>query len=56
MDPFARASGEARVVQSARNFTQGYQQAKLAGFGSSNSDINPSQLLIISEADVSNNT
>ena len=56
MDPFVRASGEARVVQSARNFTQGYQQAKLAEFGSSDSDKYLSQLLIISEAEGFKNT
>lgn len=56
MDPFVRASGEARVVQSAQNFTQGYQQAKLAKFGSSNSNAYSSELLIISEAEGSNNT
>ena len=56
MDPFFRASGEARVVHSARNFTQGYQQAKLAKFGPTNSATYPSQLLVISEAEGSNNT
>ena len=56
MDPFIRASGQARVIQSARNFTQGYQQAKLAKFGSSNSDTYPSRFIIISEAEGSNNT
>lgn len=55
LDPFVRASGEARVVESARKFTQGYHQAKLADPGS-NKGAYHLEPLIISEAQGSNNT
>ena len=55
LDPFFRASGEARVVESAQNFTQGFHKAKLADRGSGN-DSYPYPIVVISEAAGSNNT
>ena len=54
--PFIRASGEARVVESAQNFTQGYHQARLADKLSIASDEYPYPINVISEAVGSNNT
>jgi len=54
--PFVRASGQARVTQSAQNFTQGFHQAKLADRGSSVSDKYPYPIITISEEDGKNNT
>ena len=55
LDPFVRASGEARVVESAQNFTQGYHQAKMAD-SRSVGDSYPLNILVLSEEDGSNNT
>lgn len=55
LDPFVRASGEARVVESAQNFTQGFHKAKLADGGGGN-DNYPYPIVVISEAASSNNT
>ena len=54
--PFFRSSGEARVVESAQNFTQGYHQALLADGKATASDAFPYSIIVISEADGSNNT
>ena len=57
--PFVRSAGQARVVESARNWTQGFQSAKLSGgrhqrHAKSASD--PYPILVISEDDGVNNT
>jgi hypothetical protein len=54
--PFFRSSGEARVVKSAENFTQGFLQAKTADSSSTSKDAFPYPLLVISEASGINNT
>ena len=55
--PFFRSSSEARVVESAQNFTQGFHAAKLADWNSRNSDSTyPYPITVISEDDGSNNT
>ena len=54
--PFVRASSEDRVVESAENFTQGFHQARLADKGASGADEYPYPIVVISEADGSNNT
>jgi hypothetical protein len=52
--PFVRSSGEARVVESAQNWTQGFHKALLeAGVRDSSY---PYPIIAISEADGSNNT
>lgn len=52
--PFIRASGEARVVKSAKNFSQGYHQAKTS---ERKSDENyPYPILVIPEGKGFNNT
>ena len=56
LTPFVRASSEARVVESAQNFTQGYHQARIADKGSVGLDGYPYPITIISEATDSNNT
>ncbi|KKY20855.1 putative 3-phytase a [Phaeomoniella chlamydospora] len=53
--PFIRSSSEDRVVESARNFTQGYHQARLANHHGSDSSY-PYSITVISEDDGSNNT
>jgi hypothetical protein len=53
--PFFRTSGEARVVESAQNFTQGFHQARLAA-NPSTSDGYPYSILSIPEAVGVNNT
>ncbi|KAL9578212.1 MAG: hypothetical protein Q9212_005860 [Teloschistes hypoglaucus] len=52
--PFIRASGEARVVESAQNFSQGFHQAKTSDKVTDTSY--PYPILIIPEADGINNT
>ncbi|KAL8768658.1 MAG: hypothetical protein Q9209_005217 [Squamulea sp. 1 TL-2023] len=53
-NPFIRASGEDRVVQSARNFSQGFHQVKSAY---QNPDANyPYPILVIPEGEGFNNT
>ncbi|KAK3111362.1 hypothetical protein LTR53_013478, partial [Teratosphaeriaceae sp. CCFEE 6253] len=55
--PFVRSSGEARVVESAQNWTQGFHDAKLADRGSWRSPATyPYPILVIPEADGENNT
>ncbi|MCJ1416111.1 hypothetical protein MMC32_002446 [Xylographa parallela] len=54
--PFIRASGQDRVVQSAKNFSQGFHQARLADKTSSAIDKYPYPIIVISEEDGSNNT
>ena len=54
--PFFRSSGEARVVESAENFTQGFHQAKSADENASCEDPYPYPILVISEAPGINNT
>ncbi|KAK5113673.1 hypothetical protein LTR62_003300 [Meristemomyces frigidus] len=57
LTPFVRSSGEARVVESAQNFIQGFHSAKLADWGSRHQDPTyPYPIVVISEADGSNNT
>lgn len=56
LDPFVRASGEARVVESAQNFTQGFHQAKLADRRGGGNDGYPYPIVVVSEASGSNNT
>ena len=57
---FVRASGELRVVQSAANFTVGYQTAKTNGSVTSVTPLTASSsalpILVVSEDDGSNNT
>lgn len=53
--PFFRSSGEDRVVESARNWTQGFHQAQLAT-GGIDSDTYPYDILLISEDAGVNNT
>ncbi|KAL8690821.1 MAG: hypothetical protein Q9218_003817, partial [Villophora microphyllina] len=52
--PFIRASGEARVIESAQNFSQGFHQAKTSGRGT-DADY-PYPILTIPEDDGFNNT
>ncbi|KAL8764287.1 MAG: hypothetical protein Q9194_007111 [Teloschistes cf. exilis] len=52
--PFIRSSGEARVVESAQNFSQGFHQAKTSDKVTDTSY--PYPILIIPEADGINNT
>ena len=54
--PFVRSSGQARVVESAQNFTLGYHQARLADNASTAPDGYEYPITLISEADGSNNT
>ncbi|MCJ1433359.1 hypothetical protein MMC27_002719 [Xylographa pallens] len=54
--PFMRASGQDRVVQSAKNFSQGFHQARIADKTPSAIDKYPYQIIVISEEDGSNNT
>ncbi|MCJ1381121.1 hypothetical protein MMC17_004230 [Xylographa soralifera] len=55
-NPFVRASGQDRVVQSAKNFSQGFHQARIADKASSAIDKYPYPIVVISEEDGSNNT
>ncbi|EJT97811.1 3-phytase A [Dacryopinax primogenitus] len=52
--PFVRSSGEARVVESAQNWTQGYHLTKLTSVGADHDY--PYTLISIPEADGVNNT
>ena len=55
--PFVRSSGEARVVESAQNFTQGFHAAKLADKRAGEQDsAYPYPILVIPETVTSNNT
>jgi hypothetical protein len=54
--PFFRSSGQTRVVESAQNFSQGFHQARLADSNATAPDAFPYAIIIISEADGSNNT
>ena len=54
--PFVRSSSEARVVESAQNFTQGYHQARLVDKASTILDGYPYPIITISEDTGSNNT
>lgn len=54
--PFFRSSGQTRVVESAQNFSQGYHQARSADRKANTSDAFPYSILVIPEADGSNNT
>lgn len=56
--PFVRAAGSPRVIQSARNFTQGYNDAAAASGrdAKSESRLIPADFLIIPEGETSNNT
>lgn len=54
--PFIRASGQARVIESAHNFSYGYHQARLASTVSRTTDDYPYPVIVISEANGSNNT
>ncbi|KAK5135074.1 hypothetical protein LTR08_005599 [Meristemomyces frigidus] len=57
LTPFLRSSGEARVVESAQNFTQGFHAAKLADKSSGKLDsAYPYPILVIPEEDGVNNT
>jgi hypothetical protein len=53
--PFVRSSSEARVVESAQNWTQGFHKAFLEAKGHG-ADAYPYSITVISEADGSNNT
>jgi len=55
-DPFVRSSGEARVVESAQNWTQGFHNARLADRNSHIPDDYPYNMVVISEDTGSNNT
>ena len=54
--PFFRSSGEARVVESAQNFSQGYHQALLADENVTAPISFPYSITVISQSDRSNNT
>ncbi|CZT20437.1 related to 3-phytase A precursor [Ramularia collo-cygni] len=55
--PFIRTASEARVVQSAQNWTQGFHKAKVDDkFNVSRDSAYPYPMVVISEADGSNNT
>lgn len=54
--PFFRSSSEARVVESAQNFSQGYHQALLADGNATAPNTFPYSIVVISEAAGSNNT
>ena len=54
--PFVRASGQDRVVQSGRNFSQGFHQAWLEDSRTSDRDTYPYPIIIIPEKNGSNNT
>ncbi|KAF2764588.1 acid phosphatase [Teratosphaeria nubilosa] len=57
LTPFVRSSGEARVVESAQNWTQGFHDAKLADWNSKHQDTAyPYPILVIPETDGENNT
>ncbi|KAI0014384.1 phosphoglycerate mutase-like protein [Xylariaceae sp. FL0662B] len=56
VSPFVRASGQERVVDSARNWTQGFHQARLADKDSDSPDAYPYDIVIIPERDGSNNS
>ena len=53
--PFARASGERRVVESAQEFNKGFHREKLAAGGTEDEEY-PYNVTVISEAAGSNNT
>ncbi|MCJ1391533.1 hypothetical protein MMC18_004397 [Xylographa bjoerkii] len=54
--PFVRASGQERVVESAKNFSQGFHQARTADKDSSTTDKYQYPIVVISEEDGMNNT
>jgi hypothetical protein len=54
--PFVRSSGQDRVVESSRNWTQGFHQARSADPGAKGSDSLPYNIVTISEDDGMNNT
>ena len=56
LDPFVRASSELRVVESAQNFTQGFHRIKQVDPAASKDGAGSLSILVISEADGSNNT
>lgn len=56
LDPFVRASSELRVVESAQNFTQGFHQISQVDPAASKDGAGSLSILVISEADGSNNT
>ncbi|TKA76099.1 hypothetical protein B0A55_04411, partial [Friedmanniomyces simplex] len=57
LTPFVRSSGEARVVESAQNWTQGFQAAKFADRRSGRADTSyPYPIVVIPETDGENNT
>lgn len=53
--PFVRSSGQDRVVESARNWTQGFHAARVAG-GEGANETFPYDIVVISEDAGSNNT
>ena len=53
--PFMRASGQDRVVESAKNFSQGFHQARIVDKASA-ADNYPYPIIVIGEEDGSNNT
>ncbi|KAB8303212.1 hypothetical protein EYC80_004659 [Monilinia laxa] len=54
--PFIRASGQARVVESAQNWTQGFHSARLADSSLEANSSYPYNIVIINEGTGSNNT
>ena len=56
LTPFVRSSGEARVVESAQNFTQGFHDARIAHMPSNLDPTYPYPIVVISEDAGSNNT
>ncbi|RKF58357.1 3-phytase A [Golovinomyces cichoracearum] len=54
--PFVRASGQARVIDSAKKWTQGFHQARLQDSRASDDRNYPYKILVISEDPGSNNT
>lgn len=53
--PFVRTSGQARVIESAQNWTQGFHDSRIQDLGS-DSEVYPYSMVVISEDAGSNNT
>jgi hypothetical protein len=56
VDPFVRASSEARVVESAMNWTEGFHAARQASKGGASNDSYPYPIVLQYEDDGINNT
>ncbi|KAI5917084.1 histidine phosphatase superfamily [Camillea tinctor] len=56
ISPFVRSAGQERVVESARNWTQGFHQARLSDNNTKSPEAYPYDILVIPEGSTSNNT